>query len=151
MRRAEDGRARGFVAPAGFDTDEAVFDDIDPSDAVFPRERVELEKDVDIIGVGLAALVVGSGGDGELDRETGLELDGDAVGLRGCVFDGLGEFPHVCGRGGVGVFEYAGFVGDVEEVFICGPGFGGGLLDRYVFFGSIFEEGLTTGEAVVKL
>ena len=104
---AQDGRTGRFVAPAGFDADEAVLDDVDPSDTVFSGERVELEEDVDGISV---CLVVGD----DLDGETGLELDGDAIGFRGGLFDGLGQFPHVYGRGRVGIFEDAGFVGNVE-------------------------------------
>jgi hypothetical protein len=36
----EDGGSGRFVATAGFDTDEPVFDDVDAADTVFPGERV---------------------------------------------------------------------------------------------------------------
>ena len=141
---AEDGRPGGLVAAAGFDADEPVLDDVDPADTVFARERVEFEEYLDGIGVRLV-----DGGD--FDGETDFELDGDAVRVGGGVFEGIGELPHVYGRGRVGVFEDAGFVGDVEEVFVRRPGFGGGLLDGNVLFGGVREEGLTAGETVVKL
>lgn len=140
---AEDGRAGGLVAATGFHADKPVFDDVDPSNAVFPRERVELEEDLDSVGVRLV-------GGGDPDGDTGLELDGNVIGCRGGVFDRLGEFPHVYGRGCVWIFEDAGFVGDVKEIFVRGPGFCGGLLDGDVLFGGEREEGLTTGETVVK-
>ena len=141
---AKDGRAGGLVAAPGFHADKPVFDDIDPSDTVFPREGVEREEDLD--GVGVRRV-----GGGDLGGDTGFELDGDLIGCRGGVFDGLGELPHVYGRGGVGILEDAGFVGDVEEVFVRGPGLGGGLLDGDVLFGGEREQGLTTGETVVEL
>lgn len=143
VRRAEDGCARGLVASARFDADETVLDDVDPSDAMLARERVQLEEDLDRIGVCLV-------GRGDLDGETGPELDGDAIGLGWGVFDGLGELPHVFWRGRVGIFEDASFVGNVEEVFICGPGLGSCLLNGDLFFAGVCEEGLTTGETVVE-
>ena len=146
VRHAEDGRARGLVAPARLDPDKPVLDDIDPADPVFPRERVELEEDLDGVGVRLVGR-----GDGDGDGETGFELDRDVVGRGGGAFDRLGELPHVRGGRRVGVFEDAGFVGDVEEVFVRRPGFGGGLLDGNGFFGGVREEGLTARETVVKL
>lgn len=111
---------------------------------MFPRERVEGEEDLDSVGVCLV-------GGGDLDGDTGLELDGDLIGGRRGIFDGLGEFPHVHRRGDVGIFEDAGFVGNVEEIFVCRPRLCGGLLDGDVLFGGEREEGLTTGETVVEL
>ena len=144
MRHAEDGRGWGFVAATGF---EVVFHDVDTTDAVdavFAREDVELVEYLDGIHVRPV-----SGGD--CDGETDFELDGEEVEGGGTVFDGLGELPHVDGRGRVGVSEDACFVGDVEEVFVDRPGLGGGLLDGNGLFGGVREEGLTTRKIVVKL
>lgn len=146
VRRAQDGGPRGLVTPPGFDADEPVFDDVDPADAVFACEGVEGEEYLDGVCVRLVGV-----GHGHFDGETSFEFDGDVIGRRGGGFDGLGELPHVGGGRGVGVFKDPGFVGDVEEVFVGRPRFGGGLLDWDLFFGSIGEEGLTTGETVVKL
>lgn len=55
------------------------------------------------------------------------------------------------GRGGVRIFEDAGFIGDAKQVFVCGPAFGSGLLDGDVLVGSACEEGLATGKAVAEL
>ena len=145
VRHPEDGRARGLVAPSGLDPDEPVLDNVSPADAVLPREQVERREDVNGVGVRLAV------GGGDFDGETGLELNVDVIGFRGGGFDRLGELPHVYGRGRVGIFEDAGFVRNVEEVFVRRPGFGCGLLNGDLLFGGVREEGLTTGEAVVKL
>lgn len=45
MRVAEDGEAGRFVAAAGFEADEAVFDDVDAADAVGAAEGVCGEED----------------------------------------------------------------------------------------------------------
>ena len=118
MCRAEDRRTGGLIAPAALDADEPILDDVDPADAMLPSEGVESEENVDGVGVGSVILVR----EGDFDGESGDELDGDAFGGRWRVFGCGGELPHV-GRGGcVGIFEDAGFVRDVEEVFVGGPG-----------------------------
>ena len=144
VRHAEDGRARGLVAPPGFHADEPVLDDVDPADTVFPRERVQLEEYVN----GVRECLVGGG---DLDGETALELDGDAIRVGGRLFDRLGELPHFSWGCGVGVFEDPGFVRDVKEVFVGRPGLGGRLLDGDLFFGGKREKGRSTRETVVKL
>jgi len=144
--RAEDRRTGGLVAPTALDANEPILDDVDAANAVLPSEGVESEKNVDGVGVGVVVLV----GEGDFDGQPGDELDGNALrGLWG-VFGCGGELPHV-GRGcDVGKFEDAGFVGDVEEVFVGGPGLCGGLGDGDGFFGGVGEEGLPAWEAVIK-
>lgn len=112
MRGTKDSSTRRFVASTGLNANEPVLDDIDTSDTVFPSQRIESEEDLDRVGVLLSAL------DGELRGQAGLEGDGNTFGSGGRVGDRGGQFPHVGGRGGVGVFEDTGFVGDVEEVFV---------------------------------
>ena len=146
MRRAEDRRAGGFVAPAAFDANEPILDDVDPADAVLPSEGVEGKENVNGVGVGLVVLV----GESNFDGEPGDELDGDALGDLGRVFGCGGELPHVNRGCSVGIFEDAGFVGDMEEVFVGGPGFCGCLGDGNGFFGGIGEEGLPAREAVIE-
>ena len=108
-------------------------------------ESVEGEEDLDAVSVNFLLVR-----DGDLDGETGLELNGDLLRGSGSVFGGDSEFPHV-GRGsGVGVFENTGFVGDVVQVLIGRPGLGGGLGDGDVFLSSIGKECLPSGEAVVE-
>ena len=143
VRGAQDRRAGRLVAPARLDADEAVLDDVDAPDAVLAPERVEREEDLDRVGVRL-------GPRRDLDREPGLELDRDALGGGGRVFDGGGQFPHVGGRGGVGVLQDTGLVGDVEEVFVGGPRLRSGLLDRDLLLGGVSQERLTACEAMVE-
>lgn len=145
MGSAQDCSTRRLITSPGFDTDKSVLDDIDPSDTVFPSQCVQGKEYFD--GIGVALFLVG---DGNLDGQTGLELDGDAFRGLGGVFGSDGELPHVGGRSDVGIFENSSFVGDVEEVFIGGPRFGSGLRDGDGFFGGVSEEGLTAGEAVVE-
>jgi len=46
----ENGTAGGFVAAAGFDADEAVFDNVDTADTVFAAELVEVEEEFEGVG-----------------------------------------------------------------------------------------------------
>jgi hypothetical protein len=108
---SENSSGRGFVTTSRLDTDESVLNNVDSSDTVLPGEGVQYEEHIDGIGVG-------SGADGDFDGETLFKDDLDSLGLVGSVFGRGGQLPHVGGRGGVGVFEDTGFVGDVEEVFI---------------------------------
>lgn len=108
---SENGSGRGFVTTSRLDTDESVLDNVDSSDTVFPGKGVQHEEHIDSIGVGSRA-------DGDFDGETLFKDDLDLLGLVGSVFGRGGQFPHVGGRGGVGVLEDTSFVRDVEEVFI---------------------------------
>jgi hypothetical protein len=141
----QDGRTRGFVTTPRLDADESVLDNVDPADSVLPGERVELQKDLDGVGVD------GSGaGDGDLGGQTSLELDDDLLGLVGGVFRGSGQLPHVGGRGGVGVLENTSLVRDVEQVLVGRPRLGGGLDDGNTVLSGVLEEGRSTGESVVE-
>ena len=142
----EDGGSGRLVTTPRLYTDESVLDNVDPTDPVLPGERVELQKDLDGVGVD------GSGpGDGDLGRETSLELDDDLLGFVGGVFGGSGQLPHVSGRSGVGVLEDPGLVRDVEQVLVGRPGLGGGLNDGDTVLGGVLEESRSTGESVVEL
>jgi hypothetical protein len=63
MSELEDRHGGGVVAAAGFEADEAVFDNVDAADAVGVAELVESGEELDGVGVGLF-------GGGELDRDT---------------------------------------------------------------------------------
>lgn len=94
----EDGSGGRLVATTRLDTDEAILDDVDTSDAVLAGKRVEDEEDLDLVGVLLAAGV-------DLDGETALELDRDLFGLTGSILSVGGQLPHVLGRGSVRVLK----------------------------------------------
>jgi hypothetical protein len=94
----KDGSSGRLVATTRLDTDEAILDDIDTSDAVLAGKRVEDEEDLDLVGVLLAASM-------DLDGETALELDGDLLSLSGSIFLRRRQLPHVLGRGGVRVLK----------------------------------------------
>lgn len=143
VSRTQDRCARRLVAAARLDADEAVLDDVNAPNTVLAPERVQRVEDVDGVGVRFLA-------GGDLDGEAGLELDGNALGRGGRVLGSSGQLPHVGGRGGVGVLEDAGLVGDVEHVLIGRPGLRGGLEDGDAAFLGVGEEGLAAGEAVVE-
>lgn len=109
----QDGSTWRLVASTGLNTDESVLDDVDTTDTVLTSESIESKEDFHTIGVSLLLVR-----DGDLDRETCLELDRDLLGGGGGVLGRDGEFPHVYGRCSVGVFEDTGLVGDVEQVLI---------------------------------
>lgn len=112
---------------------------------MLPAESVQCEEDLNTICVGFAVVR-----DGDFYGEASLELDGNALGLLGCLLRSGGELPHVVGGRGVGVFEDAGLIGNVEEIFVGRPGLGGGLGNRDVLLSSVGEESLATREAVVE-
>lgn len=143
MSSPQDGGARGLVASTGLDTNEPVLDDIDAADTVLPAERVQGVEDVNGVGVLLA---VG----GDLDGETSLELNGDALGYGRRVFGSGGQLPHISGGSDVGVLENTGFVGDVEQVLVSRPRLRGGLGDGNAALFGVREESLASGEAVVE-
>lgn len=113
MSDTQDRSSGGLVASTRLDADETVLDDVDTANTVLAGELIESEEDLDWVGVLLLLVRYG-----HFDGETSLELDGDAFGGGRGVFGSGGEFPHVGGRGGVGVLENTGFVGDVEEVLV---------------------------------
>jgi len=145
MGYAEDGSGGGLVATTALDANEAVLYDVDAADTISTSGGVESEEDVDGIGVGI--LIIGKD---DFDRETALKLDGETFWSVGSIGWGLGELPHVVRRSAVGVFEDAGFVGDVEQVLVGRPWLGGSLLRRNILLGSVFEKSRSAGKAVVK-
>jgi len=110
---SEDGSSGGLVASSRLDSDEPVLDDVDSSDSVLSSESVKAEEDLDGIGDGLLGRE-----DVDLGGDTLGELDEDVLGSVGSVLRVGGELPHVSRRGGVGILEDTGLVGDVEEVLI---------------------------------
>lgn len=126
---------RCLVASARFETDEAVFDNVDAADAVFACQGVCGEEEL-----GRAGLLARRGAvDG--DGQALFELDDHVLGLVGCRGDGVGgQFPEVLGWSGVGVFEDACFVRAVGQVFIHGPWLGFGLADGDALLGCVLQE-----------
>lgn len=88
--------------------------------------------------------------DSDFGGKASSKVDGDTIGGGGCLLGVCGEFPHVGWGCGVGVFEDPGFVRNVEEVLVGGPGLGSGLLDGDRFFSSKCDEGLASCKAVVE-
>ncbi len=145
MSDTQDGSSWRFVASTGLDTDEPVLDDIDTANAMLPAEGVQGNKDIDGVSVNLVILR-----HVDLHGETALELDCDLFGLSGGIFRRGSQLPHVDGRGGVGIFEDTGRIGDVEQVLISGPWLGSGLLDGDVLLSGELEEVLSASKTVVE-
>lgn len=145
MGDPEDGGTGRFVTASRLDADESVLDNVDPADSVLPGERIELQEDLDGIGVHGS-----SSGHGDLGRQAPLELDDNLLGLVGGVLGRSGQLPHVSGRGGVGVLENSCLVGNVEQVLVGRPGLRSGLEDRHAVLSSVLEECRSTGESVVE-
>jgi len=101
----EDGSTGGFVTSSGLDTDESVLDDIDSTDSVLSSERVELEEDLDGVGVDGSA-----SGDGDLGRQSLDKLDDNLLGLFRSSLGRAGQLPHVGRRGSVGVLQNSSLV-----------------------------------------
>jgi len=113
MSDAQDSGAWRFVAPSRFHADESVLDDVNSSDTVFPAESIQREEDLDGIGV-----VFCLSRDGNFDWKPTLKFDGDSLGFLRRILRSSSQFPHVNGRGNVGVFENSSLVRDVEEIFV---------------------------------
>ena len=147
MRGPQAGEPGRLIAAAGFEADEAVFDNVDAADAVAAGDGVNGEEEVERVGDGFR---------GALFREH--EFGGEALfEEEGEVFGGVrraggvdGQFPHVLRGCGVGVFKDAGFIGAVGEVFIHAPGFGLGGGHRDVLLRGVVEEVVAAGEAGVE-
>ena len=132
----EDGAAGGFVGAAGLHADEAVFDEVGLSDAVFAAEGVELGDEV------VAAEFFAIEGEGDAL----FEADVDEVGLVGGFGDGDGHDPEVVLGLVGGIFEVGAFVGDVPEVAVAGVDFLDGLGDGDFLFLGVFDGGLAGAE-----
>lgn len=122
-------------------------DDINTSNTVAAGNGVGSQEEIDRVGDGLLLTLFGVL---QLHGNTLLEGEGKVLGLVGGGEGVLGQLPHV-GRGSdVGVLEDAGLVGAVSQVLVHGPGLGLGGCDRNALFGSVGEEIVTTGEALVE-
>ena len=145
---AEACQAGRLVTAAGFEADEAVFDNVDAADAVAAGDGVGGEEEVDGVGDGLLAAFFGVD---QFSRQTLFEVEGEVF---GCV-RGFGrvhrELPHVLWRCGIWIFEDACLVAAVGEVLIHGPWFALRAGDWDVHLGGIIEQIVTAGEPVVKL
>ena len=143
---SEDGRSWSLITSTRLDTDESVFDHIDPSDSVLTSEGVQDVKDVNGISIGLVAVRK----DSKFDRKTLLELDGDLIGGVRSRLRRLGQLPHIGRRSDVGILEDTSFIRNVEHVLVSRPGLCSGLADRNLFFSCVFKQGLTASKSVVK-
>lgn len=164
----QDGAAGGFVDAAALHADEAVFDDVDTADAVEATEVVEDEHDAQRVKQGVAVfftgdVLLGSNFGNDVGQTFGLQSDDvslfkealEVLGGIGSVFGGIGENVHgtVFFLGGVipGVFQDAGFVGDVKQVAIHGVGFLHALANRDVVALCVGNELGPAGELVTPL
>jgi len=143
---SENGSGGRLVTTSRLDTNESVLDDINSSNTVLSGEGVEGKEDLDSIG---NALAVGGGRD--FDGNTLEELDSDLLGLFRGVLRRSSQFPHVVGRSLIGVLENTGFVRDVEEILVGGPGLGSGLNNGDTVLGGVLEESGSTSESLVEL
>lgn len=84
VRHAEDRRSRGFVATPTLHADEPILNDVDSPNAMSARGCVERKENVDAVGV--RRRCASAFGEDDFDGEAGLEVDGEAFGLFGCVF-----------------------------------------------------------------
>ena len=112
MRYPKNSGCGRFITPSRLYTNESVLDNIDSAHTVFPRQSVKLQKDLNGVSDDFTVLRC------DLRRETSGPFDTESFGLFGGFLRGRGQFPHVVGRGRVGVFQDTGFVRDVEEVLI---------------------------------
>lgn len=146
VSNSEDGSSRRLVASSRLDTDESVLDNVDSTDTVLSGEGIEREEDINSVGDNLAI-----GGVGHFDGQTLGKFNLDLLGLLGGLLRGSGQFPHVIGRGLVGVLEDTGFVRDVEQVFVGRPWLGSGLHNGDTVASGVLEKGGSTSESVVEL
>lgn len=145
MGSAQNGSPWCLIASTGFDTDETVLHDVDPSDTMLPCKSIQSEEDLDRIGVS------GSGGKNRhLSRQSFCELNGNSFRFVGSALRGVSELPHVGGRSDVRIFEDAGLIGNVKEILISGPGFRDSLGDRDILLRRVSKKSLPAGKAVVK-
>jgi len=67
-----------------------------------------------------------------------------------CILWCSGELPHIYWGSDIRVSQDAGFVRDMEEVFVSRPGLGSYLLNRDWLFRSIGKESLTAEKTGVE-
>lgn len=112
----KDGSTGRLVATTALDTNETVLDDVNSANTVAASSCIEGEEDIDTVGVG--GLRVGCIAENDLHRKATFKLDGEALRLVRSVFWIFGQLPHVSWGSGVGIFENARFVRDVEQILI---------------------------------
>jgi hypothetical protein len=144
MRNSEDCRSGRLIASSRLDTDESVFDNVDTADTVFSGKLVQRQENFNAISEGLL-----SGGD--FNGKTVLEFNAD--GFRGVrsALRRSGQFPHVSGGSGVGIFEDSSFIGNVEKILISGPRLRSGLGNRDLVLGSIIKKSSSPSKPIVEL
>ena len=143
--RTEDGQTRGLITAAALQADEAIFDNIDAADAVFPSQCICSEKQVS--GVGLGAL----GGGRNLDGQAFLEVDKNIFGLVGSGHDGIGgQLPHISWWGGVRVLQDTGFVTAVSQILIHTPWLGLCGCDWNSHLGGVVQKVIAALKSLVE-
>jgi hypothetical protein len=142
----KDSGAWGLVASTRLDTNKAIFDDIDAANTVFATQSIQGEKN--FYGTRDSPFIVSL--DGEAFGKAAFEDDDNDIGSVWGLLKALRELPHIVWRSDTGIFQDASFIRDVEEVLICGPWLGSGLLNRDVLLGSILQKSRSPGESVVE-
>lgn len=144
MGKAQDRHGRGIIATAGFETNKAVLNDVNATNAVCVTNLVQEFEQLYAVGVGLVA-------SNDSHWNTLLELDGDVLRLVGRVEWRVGHSPHVVWGRLVRVFEDASFVAAVCEIGVHGPRLRLCGCDGDAVFGSVVEEVLSALELVAEL
>ena len=147
MRASQHRQARGLVAPPGLEADKAVLDDIDAAYAVAAGDRVAGEEEVERIR---DSLVLPGFFVEEFDRNSLFEHEREVFGSIGCGFGILCQLPHVCWGSGIGILKNAGFVGAMCKVLIHAPWLAFGAGNRDELLGSVVEQVVAAGEAIVE-
>ena len=146
MSGTKDGRSWWFVASTRFHADEAVLNDVDTANAVLSSERIKGEEYLHAVSVLLSLR-----GYSHTDWKTALEFDSNTFWIIRRIFWSGCEFPHVWWGCDVWVFEDSSFIGYVEEILVCRPGFSCRLGDWNFFLSCIGDEGLASWETIVEL
>mmetsp|Transcript_19697 Transcript_19697/g.74561 ORF Transcript_19697/g.74561 Transcript_19697/m.74561 type:complete len:465 (-) Transcript_19697:182-1576(-) len=146
VRLAEDGAARRLVDAARLDADEAVFDDVDATDAVLTGHLVEVEEKRQGLRVDHLGVLVR-----DLDRHAVEELDAKALrGVR-CVLRVPGHLEHLWRRGRHGILQHAALVGRVVQVLVHGVRRLGRGVDGDAVLGGVRKEILAALELLKEL
>jgi hypothetical protein len=145
VSHTQDGSSGRLVTTTRLDSNESVLDNVDSANTVLPGKSVQSQEDIDSISVDSTG-----SGNGDLYGKTSREFDLDLLGLIRSVFRRSGQLPHISGRGGVGVLQDTGLVGNVEQVLVGGPWLGSGLDDGDTVLSGVVEKSGSTGEPVVE-
>jgi hypothetical protein len=144
MGEVQDCAARGFIDAAGFHSYVSVFDEVHAADGMLAAEFIQRPHD--------AERIHGFAVDG--DAIAFFEIEGDVFGFVRRVFRIDAEFEHrfILRRKGIepGVFENAGFEGDVKEVSIHRIRFFRGRFHRDPFLVAISDHFGAAGEGIAE-